>query len=141
MNAPYGPNIAAAEYTHTLIIFIKKQIRQKEDVKTYEAVSENDEHHCCCHYASLFCSLNFHRRRSMMHSLLLLSVLIHFFHYPIRDKTKKIKIKIERFIFHTFCEGVLRVEPLSLCGLRLLSSLCDCLRREAEFSFDESPFS
>jgi hypothetical protein len=36
---------------------------------------------------------------------------------------------------------VLRAEPLSLCGLRLLSSLCDDLCREAEWIFDESPFS
>jgi hypothetical protein len=36
---------------------------------------------------------------------------------------------------------VLRAEPLSLCGLRLLSSLCDDLLRVAELVFDESPFS
>lgn len=83
MKAPDGPNIAAAEYTHTLVIFIKKQIRQKEDVKTYEAVSVNDERRYCCYYASLFYSTNCRRRHSKSRSPRLLPVLTHSFRFPI----------------------------------------------------------
>ena len=85
MNAPYGPNIAAAEYTHTLIIFIKKQIRQKEDVKTYEAISENDERRCCCCYASLSCSWNSRRHRLLLHLSLCRLPPTHSSHFPNKD--------------------------------------------------------
>ncbi len=80
---------------------------------TYGVVSENGE----CRFLNLICS--FH---SMMNSLfqLLLLALNHSFHYPILKRTAIDTIVIQNDS-HTFCEGVLRAEPLSLCGLRLLS--------------------
>ena len=83
---------------------------------TYGVISESVERHC----VNLICLLNCH---SMKYSLLLLLPLVlnHFFHYPRKANIDSCKSALLVDGRLTFCEGVLRAEPLSLCGLWLLS--------------------